>query len=244
MPLFILSLILQVALIVHVMRTGRNTIWIWVVMMPIVGPVSYFLVEVLPELLGTRTARRAGKAVQKAIDPDRGLRQASAAASLADTVDAKIRLAAELQERSEFAAAIEVYRQALRGLYEHDPNLMLGLAKAQFGAGEPGGARATLDALIAHNPDFNSPDGHLLYARALEAEGDAARAESEYRALVEHYPGAEATVRFAAFLRARGRDGEGTALLRELLRTAELVPKHARQSQAHWLSIARRELGA
>ena len=148
MPLFLLSLILQVALIVHVMKTGRNTIWIWVVMMPIVGPVSYFLVEVLPELLGTRTARRAGKVVQKAIDPDRGLRQASAAASLADTVDAKIRLAAELQERSEFAAAIEVYRQALRGLYEHDPNLMLGLARAQFGAGEPGAARATLDALI------------------------------------------------------------------------------------------------
>ena len=244
MPLFLLSLILQVALIVHVMKTGRNTIWIWVVMMPIVGPVSYFLVEVLPELLGTRTARRAGKVVQKAIDPDRGLRQASAAASLADTVDAKIRLAAELQERSEFAAAIEVYRQALRGLYEHDPNLMLGLARAQFGAGEPGAARATLDALIAHNPDFNSPDGHLLYARALVAEGDAARAEGEYRALVEHYPGAEATVRFAAFLRARGRDAEGSALLRELLRTAELVPKHARQSQAHWLAIARRELGA
>ena len=27
MPLFLLSLILQVALIVHVMKTGRNTIW-------------------------------------------------------------------------------------------------------------------------------------------------------------------------------------------------------------------------
>ena len=226
------------------MRTGRNTIWIWVVMMPIVGPVSYFLVEVLPELLGTRTARRAGKAVQKAIDPDRGLRQASAAASLADTVDAKIRLATELQERGEFSAAIEVYRQALRGLYEHDPNLLLGLAKAQFGAGEPAAARAALDALLAHNPDFSSADGHLLYARALEAEGDAARAESEYRAVVEHYPGAEATVRFAAFLRARGRHGEAAALLRELLRTAELVPKHARQSQAQWLSIAQRQLGA
>jgi len=53
------------------------------------------------------------------------------------------------------------------------------------------------------------------------------------------------TVReIAAFLRARGRDAEGSALLRELLRTAELVPKPARQSQAHWLAIARRELGA
>jgi len=51
-------------------------------------------------------------------------------------------------------------------------------------------------------------------------------------------------VRYAAFLRARGRDAEGSALLRELLRTAELVPKPARQSQAHWLAIARRELGA
>ena len=169
MPLFLLSLILQVALIVHVMKTGRNTIWIWVVMMPIVGPVSYFLVEVLPELLGTRTARRAGKVVQKAIDPDRGLRQASAAASLADTVDAKIRLAAELQERSEFAAAIEVYRQALRGLYEHDPNLMLGLARAQFGAGEAGRSHLVehlgiATALTLHILDHAPRTGRIAYS--------------------------------------------------------------------------------
>lgn len=243
MPLFILSLVVQVALIVHVMKTGRNTIWIWVLMMPTVGPVAYFIVELLPELLGSRTARRAAKGVQRTLDPDRSLRQASAAATLADTVDSKIRLARELGERGEHAQAIEVYTHALRGLYEHDPNLMLGLAQAQFAAGDAAAARATLDALIAHNPEFKSAEGHLLYARALEAEGDAVRAESEYRAVIESYPGAEATVRWAVFLRHQGRRGEADAALRELLSTAELVPKHARKAQAEWLDAARRELG-
>jgi len=242
MPLFILSLLVQVALVVHVMKTGRNTLWIWVLMVPTVGPLAYFIVELLPELLGSRAARRAAKTVRQTIDPDRGLRQASAAASLADTVDSKIRLARELSGRGEHAQAIEVYRQALRGLYEHDPNLLLGLAQAQFDAGEPAAARATLDELIARNPDFKSADGHLLYARALEGEGDLARAEVEYRAVIESFPGAEATVRWAVFLRHQGRRGEADAALRELLRTADLVPKHARKAQAEWLEAAQREL--
>ena len=73
------------------------------------------------------------------------------------------------------------------------PNLMLGLARAQFAAGKPADARATLDALIQHNPEFRSADGHLLYARALEAEGQSQRALEEYKALGGYYPGAEAS---------------------------------------------------
>ena len=33
MPLFILSILLQIALVVHIVRTGRNTTWIWIVVM-------------------------------------------------------------------------------------------------------------------------------------------------------------------------------------------------------------------
>src|SRR2546429_5921521 len=60
---------------------------------------------------------------------------------------------------------------------------MLGLAQAQFGKGDASAARATLDELIRHNPDFRSPTGHLLYARALEAEGNVPKALEEYAVL-------------------------------------------------------------
>ena len=49
-------------------------------------------------------------------------------------------------------------------------------------------ARRTLDAHAAANPDFRSSEGHLLYARAVEAEGDTDAALHEYEALVQGFP--------------------------------------------------------
>jgi hypothetical protein len=63
----------------------------------------------------------------------------------------------------------------------------------------------TLDELIARNPAFKSPDGHLLYARALEAEGRTDAALSEYATLSQYYAGAEARLRYGQLLRRSGR---------------------------------------
>ena len=76
------------------------------------------------------------------IDPDRDLRRASAEVEISGNVDARRRLAEELFERGQFDEAIEVYRGGLKGIFEHDPTLLLGLARAQFAqAGFRGGAR-------------------------------------------------------------------------------------------------------
>ncbi|HUO78801.1 MAG TPA: tetratricopeptide repeat protein [Steroidobacteraceae bacterium] len=239
----ILTLLIEVGLVVHVIKTGRNTIWIWVlVLLPGVGMLAYLLVEVLPDLFRSRATRSAMRGVQRAVDPDRDLRRATATAAVSDTVVAKARLGAELARRGEYATAIETYRAGLKGIYEHDPTLLLGLAEAQFAAGDAGGARTSLEALIANNPDFKSADGHLLYARALEAEGNLAKAESEYRAVAGYFPGAEARVRHALLLKKSGRGAEARAALEDVVKSAELAPRHVRRAQAEWLEIARREL--
>ncbi len=243
MPYFILSVMVQVALVVHVIKTGRNTMWIWVlVLLPMVGTIAYVLVEIVPGLLGSRTAQGALRGVRRAIDPNRELRQASTTAAIVDTVATKARLGAELTRRGDFAAAIGTYRSGLRGIYEHDPTLLLGLAEAQFAAGDVSAARASLDTLIAHNPDFSSADGHLLHARALEAEGDLARAESEYQAVSAYYPGAEAKVRYGQLLRKAGKAEAARATFDEILKMAELAPRHVRRAQAEWIALAKREL--
>ena len=243
MPFYVLSILIQVGLVVHVIKTGRNTIWIWVlVLLPGVGSLAYLVVEVLPDLFRSRTTQNAVRGVRRAVDPDRDLRHASATAALSDTVVAKARLGAELMRRGDYAGAMETYRAGLKGIHEHDPTLLLGLAEAQFAAGDASGSRASLDALIANNPDFKSADGHLLYARALEAEGNLAKAESEYRAVAAYYPGAEAKVRHAQLLKRTGKAAEARAAFEEVLKTAELAPRHVRRAQAEWIALAKREL--
>lgn len=239
--LFIFSIVLQAALIIHVIRTGRNTIWIWViVLLSFVGALAYIAAELVPEWLRSRGTQRAMRGVRRTLDPGRDLRRAEDEARVTGNVASRQRLAEELLKQGRPAEAAETYRQALTGLYEHDPNLMLGLARAQFAGGEPAAARQTLDELIRHNPDFKSPDGHLLYARALEGEGDATKALEEYRVLASYYPGAEAPVRYARLLGARGRQEEARQVLRELVDHARLAPAHYRRAQKEWLEEAER----
>ena len=56
------SLLIQIALCVHVYKTGRPYWWMWIILMAsFVGALVYVLVEILPELrfAGRRSGGRA-----------------------------------------------------------------------------------------------------------------------------------------------------------------------------------------
>jgi hypothetical protein len=241
--IFVLTLAVQAGLIVHVIKTGRNNLWIWAIaLLPAAGSLAYIAVEMLPEIFGGRTARRTKAGMQRIIDPNRDLRQAAAEVEISGNADARRRLAEELFERSQYAAAVAVYQGGLSGIFEHDPTLLLGLARAQFAAGDFAGTRTTMERLMRHNPEFKSADGHLLYARTLEAQDALDEAEHEYAAVAPGYPGAEARLRYALLLKRRGKLDEARRILKDLLDGAKLGPAHYRKAQAEWLERARREL--
>ncbi len=240
----ILSIAIQAGFIVHVIKTGRSMLWIVAIgLLPGIGVIAYLVVEILPELFGSRAARRAGSGVRRMIDPDRDLRRASAEVEISGNVDARRRLAEELFERGQYDAAITVYEAGLKGVFEHDPTLLLGLAQAQFARKDFAAARKSLERLTEHNPDFKSAEAQLLYARSLESENSLDEAERAYAALVPGYPGAEARVRFGLLLKRRGKSEEARRILKDVLDGARLGPAHYRRAQARWLELARREIG-
>jgi hypothetical protein len=244
--LFIISIILQVLFIVHVIKTGRNTMWIWVLIIPAIavpGMIAYVAVEILPGLFRSRTAQRTARGMRNVLDPHADLRKYEDAARVGGNVASLQRYAEELTRQGRYDDAIAEFRKALTGLYEHDPNLLLGVARAQFGKGDAAAARATLDDLIRLNPDFKSPEGHLLYARALETEGNADRALEEYKILAPSYPGAEAAVRYAQLLNAQGQQDEARRVVKDLLEGARIAPAHYRRAQKTWLDQAERLAG-
>jgi len=242
-PIFLFGLVIQVLLIVHCIRTGRNSLWIWVLaLLSYPGIIAYLAVEVIPDLWRSRTAGRAVRGLRRVLDPGQQLRAYELAAQRSGDVASRQRYAEELVRQGQAAPAIDIYRQALSGLYRHDPNLMLGLAQAQFAAEAAAAARATLDELIARNPEFKSPQGHLLYARALEAEGNLSKALEEYATVAGYYAGAEAALRHAQLQARLGQRAEARQTLTNLLEHARLAPRHYRQAQEPWLAAARREL--
>jgi hypothetical protein len=241
---WLLPILFQVALVIHIVKTGRNTLWIWlVIFVPLVGGIAYFAVEILPGLLGSRTAKRAATGLRRTVDPHRDLREAHQRLAVNDSVDSRRAVADQLLERGRHDDAIEHYRAAMTGIYQHEPLLMLGVAKGLFAKQQFVEARQTLDELIANNPDFKSPEGHLLYARALEGEGNADKALSEYAALAKYYSGAEAMYRHAVLLKRMGKADAAAVKFKELLAQSELAGSVFRKEQREWIEAAKRELG-
>ena len=240
----LLSYAIQAALIVHCIKTGRNWLWVWVLLLlPGVGALAYVAVEIIPDIFRSRTAQRTARGFKRAVDPFADLRRYENEARLAGNVAARQRYADELVRHGRYEEAIEQYGQALTGLYVHDPNLMLGLARAQFGSGAAAASRATLEEALRTNPDFRSPEALILSARALVGEGSAQKALEQYRMLANSYPGAEAAVRYAQLLDTQGQRDEARKVARELLDQARIAPGHYRRAQRAWLDVAARLAG-
>lgn len=183
MPLIGLSLLIQVALIVHVVKTGRNTLWIWAIaLLPPAGPLAYLVVEILPDLFGGRAARRAKSGVRRMIDPDRDLRRASAEVEISGNVDARRRLAEELYERRRYDGAIEVYAGGLKGIFEHDPSLLSGMARALEADGELDLAEQIYAALA---PEYPGAEARLRYGLLLKRRGKIGGARREFKEILD-----------------------------------------------------------
>jgi len=242
MPYLVVSILLPLIAVVHAIRTGRNMLWIYlIVFVPIVGPLAYFVVEVLPSFGQSRTARRALQKARAKIDPNRGLREGALDYERSQNVETASRLADELTKAGRFDDAIRICTEARQGVFEDDPKILLALAGAQFAAAGYADAIATLDYLRAKHPGLRIADGHLLYARALEESGATQRALEEYGALARYYAGAEARVRQALLYKRLGETAKASELFAAILKDARLAPQHFRRSQAEWIAVAERE---
>ena len=158
--IYIVSGLLSLGLIVHCIKTGRNTIWVYVLVVlisfPFIGSLVYFGAEILPELLRSRTSQRAMRGIRTTLDPEGNLRKLETEVKVTGNVASRQRYADELVRLGRAAEALPIYQTCLTGVFQDDPKLLLGYAHAQFEAGDATAARKTLDDLIQRNPDFKS----------------------------------------------------------------------------------------
>jgi hypothetical protein len=246
MPLLgVLVFVLAIGCAIHAGKTGRPQFWIYVlIFVPGLGTLAYLLVELIPEWLNTRQGQKAQKTVGRLIDPEKAYKTQRDMVETSPTVENMARLAEECIELSRFDEAADLYEACLQGMHASDSKLLLGLARAQFGLGRFDEAKATLDRLRAANPDFQSAEGHLLYARALEGLGQFAEAREEYAALRGYFPGPEAGCRLALLLQKMGKEDEAHALFKEIRRSLERSPRHVRETHAEWYALSGRHAGS
>jgi hypothetical protein len=236
---------IQLALIIHVLKTGRSRYWILVlIFMPLIGGIAYLVIELLPEFSNSISGQRAVRNVKKTFDPGAGVRQHQAAFEQSPNTDNARRYAEALLDADKAPEAEEIVKQALKGMFVNEPTLLLVKARIEFEQNRMGDALKSLEALQEHNPDFRSAQGHLLYAQALESNGQTEKALTEYAAVAGYFPGVEARYRMALCLKAAGKRTESVTEMESIVTDAKHAPAHFRKSQKPWLDAIESELAA
>src|SRR5262249_7137529 len=159
----------------------------------------YLIAEAAPDWLASVQVLRRRLATP--LNPARRYLKLIAAIAAADTIANRVALAEECLALGKFAEAKHHYDHVIAEPLGDEPSYRVGRARGEFGLGRPGRVVATLDKLREFWPDYESADAHLLYARALEADGRMAEALDEYQALVGYFPGPEARARLGFLLR-------------------------------------------
>jgi len=243
LPLIGLSLILSIALAVHVVRTGRELFWLWIILIfqPL-GGLVYFLAIVLPDLSRGPTAQRLERSARAALDPMREYREAKQACDDTPTVRNQSRLARAASALGRHEEAERLYAEAAHGIHAEDPALLLGRANALLELNRGTEALAVLDRLPRDDGDAHTPTAILALGRAYEAVGRTQEADAALREASERMPGFEGQARYAAFMARNGRKPEAQAAITEMDKRLTKLAAQFRKEGRHWRDLAAKAL--
>lgn len=226
--LAILHVAIAIFFAVHAVRTGRNTVWLFVLLsFPFLGSLVYLFAEFLPEQRHSRLGRRAGAALRQMIDPQRELREARLALEQTPSMGNRLRLAQALLEADQASEALPHFQACAQGVFAHDAAALGGLARCQAAAGQEEAAVASLRRLFADQPERHTGDLALLFARLLAVVQPEA-AEAAFEVALRTHGGIETHSAWGRFLLQLDRRAEARAVLEQVLKDARLSSAHAR----------------
>jgi hypothetical protein len=233
-------LLIQLCFAYHALKTGRPYWWLFVIMgFPVMGCVLYYFIEVFPTSRESRKAEKAARAVAKAWDPERTLREKVADLEGCGSVENRVQLARACMNHRMYADAATLYRSCLNGVYENDPDIRFGLAEAHLKNGAFSLARELAEKLRASHPAYRKAEVVMVHAKALEGAGRLEDALAEYQLLADIYPGEEGRWRYADLLSRMSRAAEAREVMERMLRNSARMPEHYREAQGEWLKLAR-----
>ncbi len=231
MPIFGLGLHILIALFfaVHVVRSGREMYWLFVLFsFPLLGSLVYFLAVFLPHSRLDHGLRKAGRTIEKSINPGRALREAQDAFGLTPTAHNQMRLARAMYEAGMMEQAVTQFDACLSGPFAKDPEINLGAAMARLANGQAADAVSVLEALRRHNAGFRPEQVGLLLAKAYAQAGRPLDAGAEFDSVVSRFSSLEARGEYALWALASGDLTIARRELKELDHARKHMSKYTR----------------
>lgn len=227
------SLCVQILCAVHVIKTGRNQIWLlFILLFSLLGCFAYLMLEVLPQHWNNRHLRTARAKVAGKVDPERAVRDAERQLELAETSANYIALGDAQAVRHRYAEAEAAYRKGLALGPGNDWGTQIKLAGVLFERGASAEALRLIEAAPDIMPGSERDRRALLKARVLADLDRSAEARALFEDVVSRFAGEEARCHYAAFLLQQGDRRQARAILEDVERRARRMDRTQRAAEA------------
>lgn len=230
------AMVVQVACLVHVVRTGRPFWWFWIIMgFPLLGAAAYVIFEVRPSwgrLDWPSFLWRFKNAAARI-----RLRETQFEAS--PSVTSRMALAAELHAHQQFDRECEVLAAGLVGPFRNDTTLLLKLAEAHLSIGRTSEVESCLEKCTEKLRSDEEIKIRLLQARSLSLKGQFADAEAVFRELTSRRRSEATRFYHAESLWRAGREAESRELLNDICKQYRRGTIVWRKQEREWFLAAR-----
>lgn len=234
------SLLIQIALCVHVYKTGRPYWWIWIILMgSLIGCVLYALLELLPE------ARRQGPRLVKTswfVPKSVRLRRAREVVEDSPTVENKLALAAMLSDYGRKDEAATVAAECPSGVFKDDPIIIAEVARHQLEAGRLADAEQLVARANTKNHKSARTRLDLLQGRILFGHQRYAEALAVFEPLLPAALGEEARYYFALCHLGVGEREKALELFTDITKKYRKGGAIWRRAEKDWFKAAKQKI--
>jgi hypothetical protein len=226
----------QLALIVHVFKTGRPYWWFFVLLSaPVIGGIAYLIIEIAPELRGPPSVGGPRGSWKPRSWRIRDLR---AELEETDTVKLRLGLAAELLAAGQVDEARKSAEECLQGVFRDDPHTLAAAARYRLEAGKGTEALQAIEKINTRADRMLAQEVALLRGRALLLTGKHAEAQQALRAIADSYIGEEPRYFLAVSLQKSGSPGEAREIWSDIRKRFRRAGRSWRRSEKRWFTFA------
>ena len=231
--LFGSGFIVQLIAVVHCAKTGRDRIWIWIILFGgLIGAAAYFLVAFLPDWSDI-SRRISGPGRRKRIATLRAMiRDNPSAGNYEELGELLVQQRRWSEARDAFDRAIASRSDLLDTFYWR--------GVSAFEVGDDTAAITDLQYVVGKDPKYDYSRARTLLARSLARAGRTEEAMATFDRLVESSTASEPLVTAAEFYAANGRADTARDLVETILARRETMPAYQKRRDRAAFSAARK----
>lgn len=241
MPWFIaaisgISILGQLACLVHIIRTGRPYYWFWVILwFPLLGALAYLFLEVKPKAIKFNDQ----EIHWRLMGPQKRVAVLKETFEHSPTMKNRYRLADEYAANQQFNDACDLLMQGMQGPFADDFDLLTRIAEAQLNCGRFQEAHTLLAKLVPGKSVDALSRYQLLRARSLTEQGEYDEAEALFKQLMTSNRSEAPSYHYARLQLRMNRKDEAVKTLRAILMRYRRGNSIWRYQEKQWYQAAK-----